>query len=60
VQSTEYSVIADLAFACILMLAFLAILKRKALPGLIRWEIEKAKQLLRGFLGLFGRKAAIR
>jgi len=58
VQSTEYTMIADLGFACILMVAFLAILKRKMLPGWIGWEIEKAKQLLRGFFRLFRRKAS--
>ena len=57
-QTGTYSMIGDLGFALILMLVLLIIIKRKELPGWIDWEIRKAKQLVRGFIGLFNRKDA--
>ena len=58
VQTNTYSMIGDLGFALLLMLAALVVIKRKELPGWIDWEIRKAKQLLRGFFGLFNKKGA--
>ena len=59
-QTTHYTMIGDLGFALILMLVLLIAINRRKLPGWISWEIEKAKQLLRGFFGLFGIKTANR
>lgn len=59
-QTTHYTMIGDLGFALVLMLALLIVINRRKLPGWISWEIGKAKQLLRGFFGLFKRKATIR
>jgi LexA-binding, inner membrane-associated putative hydrolase len=55
-QTNTYSMIGDLGFALILMLILLIIIKRKELPGWIEWETRKAKQLVRGFIGLFSRR----
>ena len=57
-QSTHYTMIGDLGFALIIMVAVLAVIKRKELPAWIRWEIAKAKQLLAGFAQLFGKRSA--
>jgi len=59
-QTDTYTMIGDLGFALILMLVLLMAINRRKLPGWISWEIEKAKQLLRGFFRLFGIKAANR
>jgi len=57
-QSTHYTMIGDLGFACILMVVLLATINRKKLPGWISWEFSKIKQLLKGFVGLFRRHSA--
>jgi hypothetical protein len=51
-QTTHYTMIGDLGFALIIMVAVLAVIKRKELPAWIRWEIAKARQLLAGFARL--------
>ena len=58
VQTNTYTMIGDLGFALILMLVLLIVINRRKLPGWISWEIEKAKQLLRGFFGLFNKRGA--
>lgn len=58
VQTDTYTMIGDLGFVLILMVALLAIINRKKLPGWIDWEIRRMKQLLNGFIGLFKRKGA--
>jgi len=57
-QTTHYTMIGDLGFALILMLVLLMVINRRKLPGWISWEIEKVKQLLRGFSALFHKRGA--
>jgi len=58
VQTNTYTMIGDLGFALILMIVLLIAINRRKLPGWISWEIGKAKQLLRGFFGLFDKRGA--
>jgi len=57
-QTNTYTMIGDLGFALILMLVLLIVINRRKLPGWISWEIERAKQLLKGFFGLFHKRGA--
>jgi len=56
-QTTHYTMIGDLGFALIIMVAVLVVMKRKELPAWLRWEIAKARQLLAGFARLFRRRS---